>query len=80
MSTKLKTATGPLKKRQKWHPKQNIALFLLSSTMMVALCLHLNFRKKVRIRYWDENEDFGLIESDDLLEIILFWNKINLAH
>ena len=47
---------------------QNIALFLHSSTMMVAPCLHLKFWTKVGIRYWEENEEFG-----HLLKVMIFF-------
>ena len=60
----------PLKQTSKSSlPKQNIALFLHSSTKAVAsLCLHSNFTTKVEIMY--------LIESDDLvLEITIFWDE-----
>ena len=36
----------PTENVKKWPHKQNIALFLHSSTMTVAPCLHLNFRTK----------------------------------
>ena len=61
---------SPLKQTLKSSlPKQNIALFLHSSTKAVApLCPHPNFTTKVGIMY--------SIESDDLfLEIIIFLGR-----
>ena len=63
----------PKNKMPKSGPtKQSIALFLYSSIMTVAPCLHLNFRTKVGMysidsedlfleitTFWDENQDFG---------------------
>ena len=53
-------------------PKQNIALFFHNSTMTVSLCLHLNFRAKLRIMY--------SIESDDLFfrEHYVFETKLQI--
>ena len=61
---------APLKQTSKSSPpKQNIVLFLHSSTKVVApLCLHSNFTTKVEIMYW--------IESDDVfLEITIVWDE-----
>ena len=49
---------APKKMSKRGPTKQNIGPFLLCSIMTVAPCLHLNFRTKVGIKYWDDIEDF----------------------
>ena len=53
-----RTASSPKKRQKVPSYKQNIALFLYSSTMMVAPYLHLNFRTKVEIFHSIETKDF----------------------
>ena len=43
---------------KKWPLKQNIVVFLYSSTMTMAPCLHLNIKTKEGITYSIESDNF----------------------